>query len=270
MVCYAIVDRYNREADYLRRLTRLERIQEILNKQGRASVAELTSLLSASEATVRRDLDLLAKDGVARRVHGGACRQTPAQPEPEVKQRGYLNMESKARIGRRAAELIKSNQTVYLGTGSTVVELARNLRAHEDLTVITNSLPVINTLADVPEVKIVVTGGFLRSSEQSMIGHLVENALRELRADMVVIGIQGIHSEHGLTNDFLPEALIDRLIVRFAPELVVVCDSSKFGKIKASFVAKLDQVSTIVTDSGIEPAMRGLLSGIGIRVLIAE
>jgi DeoR/GlpR family transcriptional regulator of sugar metabolism len=113
------------------------------------------------------------------------------------------------------------------------------------------------------------TGGFLRHSELSLIGHFVEKALADLRADKVVIGIHGIHLQEGLTNDYLPEAMSDRAIIRFAKTVMVLADSSKLGKLKASFVAELDAVSEVVTDHGAPADFVAALESRGIRVTLA-
>ena len=138
------------------------------------------------------------------------------------------------------------------------------------MTVITNSLPIVNILVDNPGIDLVVTGGALRRSELSFIGHIVEKALSELRADAVIIGIQGIHPDRGLTNEFLPEAILDRVLVRFAPQLIIVADSSKLGKIKASFVGGIENMTMLVTDSSIDTTMRGELERHGVRVAVAD
>ncbi|MBE3130449.1 MAG: DeoR/GlpR transcriptional regulator [Acidobacteria bacterium] len=204
------------------------------------------------------------------RLHGGASWPETPRLEPPIYQRGNVNLEQKQQIGKKASELIQEGETVFLGSGSTVLELAKNLRTRRGLTVITNSLPVLNTLSDCPDINVIATGGFLRHSELSFIGHLVEKSLAELRADTVVIGIHGIHLEHGLTNDFLPEAMSDRAIIRFSKTVIIVADSTKLGKVKPSFVAELGVVSRIVTDAGAPADFVDELARRGIPVTIAE
>jgi DeoR/GlpR family transcriptional regulator of sugar metabolism len=249
---------------------RLEKITEYIAKSGRASIAELGDLLKVSQGTIRRDIDKLSNVGTVIRLHGGAAWPETPKLEPPIYQRGSVNFAEKQKIGKKASELIQEGETVFLGSGSTVIELAKNLRTRKGLTVITNSLPVLNTLSDCPDINVIVTGGFLRHSELSFIGHFVEKSLAELRADKVVIGIHGIHLEHGLTNDFLPEAMSDRAIIRFSKTVVIVADSTKLGKVKPSFVAELAAVSEIVTDRGAPADFVAELNRRGIRVTIAE
>lgn len=244
-------------------------IREYLLRNGSAEVPVLSRHFDASEATIRRDILVLLKETGFKRFRGGiAVDDTDA--EPSFAQRSYVQSEKKRLIGKKAAELVHDGESIFLGTGSTALEVAKNLTTRRKLTVITNSLPVIATLVDSPGVDLVVTGGALRRPEQSFIGHIVEKTLSELRADKVIIGIQGIHLESGLTNEFLPEAVLDRVLVTFAPQLIIVADSSKIGKIKASAVGVIDDIGILVTDPSIDERMLEDLRRHGIRVMLGN
>jgi len=253
----------------LRKSRRQEEIRRFLYERGQATVAELGERLGASEATIRRDLDELAVDGVLQRMHGGAMRASPAAPEPPIFQREHEEAQSKAHIGRAAAELIADRETVFLGSGSTVLAVAHHLKQHRELTVISNSLPVINLLANVPGISVVVLGGLLRQSEMSMLGHITEQAIAELRADKVIMGIRAVHLNQGLTNDYLPETMTDRTIVKLSPKIVLVADHTKFGQISTAYVAPVTVVHTVVTDSQIATEVVEGLTAAGIRVIVA-
>ena len=233
-----------------------------------AGVRDLGEALSASEATIRRDIQALLREPGFRRIRGGIGIEE-STGELSVLQRGHIMAERKRLIGKRMAGLVKDGEVVFIGSGSTTMEVARALAGHNDLTVIPNSLPVVSILADNPRVNLVVAGGALRRPEQSLIGHIVEKALSELRADTVIMGIQGIHPQHGLTNEFLPEAVLDRYLVHFAPQLCIVADSSKLGKIKASFVGEIDDVDVLVTDDAADPALLAAFADKGVRTVLA-
>ena len=126
---------------------RQKQILSLLTKQGRLSVTEIVEQFSISEATARRDLESLASQGKVQRVHGGVIAVEQAPPELPILERENEQADEKTRIGRAAANLIADNETVFLGSGTTVLEVARNLRDRKNLTVITNSLPVLNALA---------------------------------------------------------------------------------------------------------------------------
>ena len=244
-------------------------IREHLLRNGSAEVGWLGRQFNASDATIRRDILALLKENGFKKLRGGIGLDD-TKAEPSFAQRSYLQSDNKRRIGKKAAELVHDGETIFLGTGSTALEVAKNLTTRRNLTVITNSLPVITTLVDSPGVDLVLTGGALRRPELSFIGHIVERTLAELRADKVIIGIQGIHSESGLTNEFLPEALLDRVLVTFAPQLIIVADSSKLGKIKASAVGKIEDIGILVTDPAIDAGILEDLQRRGVHVMLAE
>ncbi len=254
----------------MNKAARQEQIRQIVYRNGRVSVAELCEQFSVSEATVRRDLEEMDAEEVLQRVHGGAVRPESATPEAPICQRTHEQAEAKEQIGRAAAALIADGETVFLGSGSTVLAVAQHLKGRSELTVITNSLPVVNLLAEAPDLTVVVLGGLLRPSELSLIGHITEQALAELRADKVVMGIRAVHLEHGLTNDYLPETMTDRAIVRLADRLILVADHTKFGRTAPAFVASLSAVDTVVTDAGVEPVVVEALRSAGIRVVVAD
>jgi DeoR/GlpR family transcriptional regulator of sugar metabolism len=203
---------------------RQKQILSLLARQGRLSVAEIVAQFSISQATARRDLESLAAKGKAQRVHGGVIALEQAPPELPILERESEQAEEKSKIGRAAASLVGKNETVLLGSGTTVLEVARHLRNHESLTVITNSLPVLNILAGIKGITIISLGGMLRDSELSFIGHITEQALIEVRADKVFIGTRGVSLEHGLTNDYLPETLTDRALIKSGREIMIVAD----------------------------------------------
>jgi DeoR family fructose operon transcriptional repressor len=244
-------------------------IREHLLRNGSAEVGGLSRHFNASEATIRRDILVLLKENGFKKLRGGIG-VDDTKAEPSFAQRSYLQSDKKRRIGKKAAELVHDGEAIFLGTGSTALEVAKNLTTRRNLTVITNSLPVITTLVDSPGVDLVVTGGALRRPELSFIGHIVEKALSELRADKVIIGIQGIHPESGLTNEFLPEAMLDRVLVNFAPQLIIVADSSKLGKIKASAVGRIEDIGVLVTDPSIDAGFLEDLQRHSVRVMLAE
>jgi DeoR/GlpR family transcriptional regulator of sugar metabolism len=253
------------------KVERKEKIRQFIYEAGETSVTELCEHFGVSEATIRRDLEELDGKGVIQRVHGGALRPDSEPAEPPICQRTHEQGNAKEQIARATADLIADGDTVFLGSGSTVLAVARHLKRNQkrNLTVISNSLPVIDLLSDIPEITVIVLGGLLRQSELSMIGHITEKALAELRADKVVIGIRAIHLEQGLTNDYLPETMTDRAVVQLSNKVILVADHTKFGHTAPAFVAPLSVVNTIVTDSGIAPELVQELRESGVHVIIA-
>jgi DeoR/GlpR family transcriptional regulator of sugar metabolism len=250
-------------------LERQNQILQLIARNQRISVTEVCETFEVSEATARRDLETLAGQGKVQRVHGGAIALTEAPPESPILQREREQAEEKARIGWAAAALVRDGETVFLGSGSTVLEVARLLRARSALTVITNSLPVVNVFAGMENIQVICLGGMLRDSELSFIGHITEQALAEVRADKVLLGTRAISLEQGLTNDYLQETMTDRAILKAGREVIVVADHSKFGRVATALLAPLESIHTIVTDKDTPQDFLDAVRERGLRVITA-
>jgi DeoR/GlpR family transcriptional regulator of sugar metabolism len=248
---------------------RQKQILSLLTRQKRLSVTEIVEQFSISEATARRDLETLASQGKVQRVHGGVIAVEEAPPELPILERESEQADEKFRIGRAAAELVADKETIFLGSGTTVLEAARNLRDRKNLTVITNSLPVLNALAGVEGITVISLGGMLRESELSFIGHITEQALAEIRVDKVIIGTRGVSLEHGLTNDYLQETLTDRAIMKIGREVIVVADYTKVNRVATALLAPLESMQTFVTDSKADKKFVQALKKQGINVIVA-
>jgi DeoR family transcriptional regulator of aga operon len=253
-------------------ISSIERQNQILQfvlRSQRISIEELCENFSVSAATARRDLETLASKGKVQRVHGGAIALNQAPPEQSILQRQDEQSQEKFRIGQAAAALIHDGETVFLGSGTTVLEAARALRERRNLTVITNSLPVVNTLAGAEGITVICLGGMLRDSELSFIGHITEQTLAEVRADKVLIGTRAISLEHGLTHEYLPETMTDRAILNAGKEIIVVADHTKFGRAAAVLLAPLGRIHTIVTDGQTPQNFVDAVQENGIRLIAA-
>jgi DeoR/GlpR family transcriptional regulator of sugar metabolism len=250
--------------------TRQQKIVEAVRNNRQATVAELSERFNVSEVTIRRDLDELAEQGMLRRAHGGALAPSRSVPEPPVLQRMGQTEQCKECIGQAASALVSDGESVFIGSGSTTAYVARYLSDRKDLTVITNAITIATELAAAESITVVVTGGMLRPTELSLIGHITEQSLREVRVDKIIMGIPAISLEQGLTNDYLPEVMTDRTIIEMAPELILVADHTKFGKVGSAFVAPLTRITSLVTDSEADPEMLASFEKLGIRIIVAD
>ena len=248
---------------------RQKQILSLLTRQQKLSVAEIVAQFAISEATARRDLESLTLQGKAQRVHGGVIALEQAPPELPILERESEQLDEKIRIARAASELVSDKETIFLGSGSTVLEVARQLRNRRNLTVITNSLPVLNMLVGINGITVISLGGMLRDSELSFIGHITEQALTEVRADKVIMGTRGVSLEHGLTNDYLQETLTDRAILKVGRKVIIVADHTKVNRVATALLAPLDSVQTFVTDSKADKKFIQALKKNGIEVIVA-
>ena len=240
--------------------------------QGRASVAELAQTYDVTTETVRRDLAVLDRAGVLRRVHGGAM---PARAlhlvEPSVDEREATRAAQKQAIAAVAAEFFpRPGATVLFDAGTTTARLATLLPADRDVLVVTNSVPIAARLAGRGSVSLQLLGGRVRGLTHATVGDQAVSALKSLRVDIAFVGTNGISVRHGLSTPDPDEAAVKRAMVECANYVVLVADSSKIGQEEFVSFAALDQLDVLVTDSEVSAANRALLSGAGLEVLVAS
>jgi DeoR/GlpR family transcriptional regulator of sugar metabolism len=246
---------------------RLQHIERFINERQHVRVAELSKYFAVSEPTIRRDLQKLEEMGRIQRAHGGASALEQALPEPPMAQRVVECIEEKRRIGQAAAQLIQDGETVFLGSGTTTLQVARNLHGKKNLTIITNAINVAQCLASSPDINVIITGGILRHSELSMIGYIVEQTLKDLHADKAIVSMRAVSVDEGLTNENLLETMTDRKIIEMAREVILVADHSKFGKVSTAVVAPVTAVHKVVTDTQTPQETIRSLCALGISVM---
>jgi DeoR family fructose operon transcriptional repressor len=257
----------------MRNLLKEERQQLILkalNEKQRVTVPELSERFGASEVTIRRDLAELAAGGKLIRAHRGALVRVPASVEPPVVQRMALQRVEKECMARAAAALVEAEDSIFIGSGSTMTYLARALLKRPRLTVFTNALNIALELAAAEgNVTVAVTGGVVRSPELSLLGHIAELTLPELRVSKVFMGMQAISMDGGLTTDHIHEVATTRRIFEMAPELVVLADHTKLHLTAAAFIAPVTRMTTLITDHQSSPSFLARLEAEGVRVIVA-
>jgi DeoR family transcriptional regulator, aga operon transcriptional repressor len=227
---------------------RWQMIQEMINNNGKVEVAELASSFNVSTMTIRRDLKSMVKKGLIERTHGGAILTKERNPlKNPLMIRLYEESEEKRAIARVVSKMIKSGEKIYIAAGTTTYWVAKAITERSDLTVVTNSLPVANLLSNSDGIELIVVGGFLRRNEFSMVGHFAESQVRDLHMNKVIMGISGIHPEHGLTSNYLQSMMMDRAYMNISENIIVVADHTKFGYVAASRIADIKAARTIVT-----------------------
>ena len=244
-------------------------IRQLVETNGHVTVGELKRALGVSKATIRRDLDVLAQSGWVRRTLGGAVSIDHAGKEPPIFHRQSEYQIEKQRIGRQAADLVTEGQTIFLGSGTTVHEVARSVRDVPGLTVVTNALNVVNELVEWDNIELIVIGGMFRQSELSMVGHVAERAILEFRADKAIIGMRGIDPVHGLTSDYLPEAITDRAILSISPCNILVADHSKLGRVSPVFLAPITSAHVLISDEAAPLEIMSEIRELGLDVQLA-
>jgi DeoR family transcriptional regulator of aga operon len=237
--------------------TRRATIAEQLRVEGEASIVELAAHFGTSEMTIRRDLDFLEVEGLARRARGGAISVQSRSFEPPILQRAAHMADAKRRIGAAAASLLRENETIVIDVGTTTHEMAKAIPDGLTITAITNSLLIGTELATKPSVKAIVTGGVVRHVELSLIGPRAQSAFADLNCDTVFVGVAGISDTKGLSEYNIDDADVKRAALASGRRIVVLADASKIGRVAFVTFAPIGAVDLLVTNASPDnPAIR--------------
>lgn len=252
-----------------KRSHRMLAILELLSEREIVSLAEFSDALGVSPATVRRDLAELDHQRLLRRTHGGASVVT-AGAELPVALRDTQFLDAKRLIARLTAQLIPSERhAVALSGGSTTAQVARALSSHRDLTIITNSLTIATLVTSYPQLKVIMTGGSLRSRSLELVGVLAENTFNAINVGTAILGTDGITADGGVTTHDETEARTNHAMVTHAQRTIVVADGSKVGRLALAKVADLDQIDILVTDETADPEVLAAIERSGVEVRLA-
>ncbi len=247
---------------------RRRHILEILNRDGRVLVVDLAKQFHTSQVTIRKDLDVLQAHGRIHRSHGGALpARESALEDPTLREKEKLHRKEKLQIATAAAHMVQEGQVVILDSGTTTTAIARQLREFENLTIITNAVNIAAELSG-SSLEVILTGGTLRKNSFSLVGPVADETLRRLNADILFLGVDGFDVEHGLTTPNLLEAKVNRTMMDVARVVVVVCDSSKFGRRALSSIAPLSAIHHLITDKDVRKSDLAALKKAGIQVTV--
>lgn len=245
---------------------RRQRIIELLEKQFRITVTELTESLEVSEATVRRDLQELEAQGMLKRTHGGAMIDSPSHVELSFQEKEITALEEKKQIAKLAASFVEDGDTIILDAGTTVLQMIPHI-LHKKVTVITNSLMAAAALSQSDSIELIVTGGRNRYKTKALVGDIVNRTFAMFHADKVFLGVNGVDLVHGITTPTIDERGIKKQMVESAKEVFVLADYSKFYKISFAKIAPIEEVDCIITDSKIEKSTIDKYDKLGIKVV---
>ncbi|HTQ37736.1 MAG TPA: DeoR/GlpR family DNA-binding transcription regulator [Pirellulales bacterium] len=247
---------------------RRNRLLELIRQRGFASLSELVEALEVSESTVRRDLDFLEEGGSAKRTHGGVFYTGSSPQLPHFEERQPAQWELKKAIARRAADLIELDDTLLLDGGTTTYEVAR-LLVGKSLHVVTNSLPVANLLASSSATDLVLLGGYVYPRSGVTLGPYANDQLAQLNVRKTVLSVAGVN-ERGFYNSNLLLVETERAMMHAADRVIVVADSTKFGRQSLAHLCPLNAVQTLVVDQRLSPKWRERMTAAGVEVLVAS
>ena len=247
---------------------RREQLVEMVRARGFAALPELAKALSVSEATIRRDVDLLEEQGTASRIHGGVLYTGTSPKLPHFDASEPARWEQKRAIARKTVELVEDGDTILLDGGSTTYEVAR-LLVGRPLHVVTNSLPVANLFASDTHSDLVWIGGNVCPRTGVALGPYADKMLATIRVRKTILSVAAVNHE-GFFNNNLLLVETERAMMRAADEVIVVADSSKFGHRSLTHLCELGAAHWMVVDAGIEEAWKNALAQSGVRVVVGD
>ncbi|WP_420852091.1 DeoR/GlpR family DNA-binding transcription regulator [Paenibacillus hamazuiensis] len=227
------------------------RLVEYVRQHRAASVADLAKQFNVHEATIRRDLAEIEREGLIKRTHGGVIVEEWTRDEPSFNERSSYQLEQKMRIGKMAAGLVEDGEHIIIDSGTTTLHIARNLTHRTNITVVTNDMNVAAELRDSPGIKVMVTGGELYPSSYMLNGMFTDHMLKSIHVDKAFIGIPALHPKHGLMHPEAQLVVAKQHMIHAAQQVIVVADDSKIGKLSLHSVAPNSAVHTLITGSGI-------------------
>ncbi|WP_158606553.1 DeoR/GlpR family DNA-binding transcription regulator [Paenibacillus ginsengarvi] len=248
------------------------RIMELVNRDGKATVAELSDALGVSPVTVRRDLEKLEEKELLVRTHGGAMalhsRVSEVAHEKSFSEKEEALVAEKERIAEAAAKLVNDEDAVLLTAGTTNMMLAKKLAGKKGLKVVTNAANIAVQIGNYADFEVILIGGKLRPKSYALVGPLAESTLASIRVDKLFLGVDGFDLREGLTTPNLSEANMDRNMISIAKEVIVVADHSKFGRVFFSHVAPLSVVHKVVTNRELDARTCDRIRDLGIQLIV--
>lgn len=246
---------------------RKKKILAALDDAESLTVFELAEILEASPATIRRDLGDIAEEGLLMRTHGGAMKmENPVLTG--FSEKSGVNSPTKEQIAEKAASYVQDGDIIFLDCGSTVFQMCRFLKK-KSIRVITNSLPILAELIDVPSIQINLIGGELNKARKAVHGDKAVQHINGYHAHKAFIGVDGLSAENGLTAHSEHESTITTAFIRNAGQVMLLCDASKIGRDSYVKFAELSAIHTLITDSSADNAKTTALRQSGLNVEIA-
>jgi DeoR family transcriptional regulator of aga operon len=239
-----------------------------LNSSGQVDVSSLSRELEVSEVTIRNDLEKLEEKNILIRARGGAIKLDRVSTDISISDKHKQHSEEKKRIGAAAAQFILDGETIILDSGTTTMEIVKNLPKTISLTVISNALNIANQLSEHPDVNLIIPGGILRKKSLSLVGSTAEESFKNFYCDKLFLAVDGIDPAYGVSTPNLEEAQLNRVMISISKQVIVVTDSSKFHKRCLALISPLNNIDMVITDSGISAEDRTKLENSGVKVIV--
>jgi len=248
---------------------RLQTIQTLLSVRGRVTVVELAQQFQVAQETIRRDLQKLEKNGVVRKIHGGAI-SSQNKYEQSLAARLTQNIRDKNELARVAVGLIPPGSTLFIDFGTTTNVFAEHVNQLSDLTVFTNSPMIAATMSENSSCEVFVIGGRYDDQIKAIYGAMAIDNIRNYYADFAVIGIGGVDPEIGLSDQHIGEAEIAKAMLARSNESIVLADPSKFNRHGVAHVADFNQIDHLVSSEPPDDEIDAVLESYGVSLSIPD
>lgn len=248
---------------------RHEYILKKLKEDGKVNILELIDLMEVSGVTIRKDLKLLEDKNLLFRTRGGGSINNPYANERTINEKALINADEKQKIAKVALSLIKANDSISIGSGTTVFELTRYLHPNKNLTVITPALKVGLELSNRPNIEVLQLGGVIRSNSSSVAGSYAERILEEISIGVLFLGVDGIDLDFGFSITNLSEATLNQKMIAMAQTVVIMADSTKFERRGLGKICGFEHVDYIITDDKVSNDLVNQIEEKGVKVIIA-
>ncbi|BBU37928.1 DeoR/GlpR family DNA-binding transcription regulator [Aeribacillus composti] len=269
-LAYDIENGYRKAGDkLLNAAERKEKIIEILKEKKAVKILSLSKMLKVTRETIRKDLYELEKEGLIKKIHGGAVLDLPNQ-ESDYERRKTKNLEAKRAIAKEAAKHVEDGDIIYLDYGTTTYLLAEELLKLKNITVVTNTIPIVNLLLRSDSVNLVILGGMVRKNEDSLYGPFASNNIKNIYVDIGFFGCGGIDSFSGITNHHIGETEISKEMMSHCQNKIILADHSKFGTTAFNQTATFSDVDIIITDKDIDEEIKSEILKHNVEVVIAK
>jgi DeoR/GlpR family transcriptional regulator of sugar metabolism len=248
---------------------RRKKIMDLLYENQSVAVPDLSRLFNITEETVRRDLAKLEKEGLLRRTYGGAVLSEGLHLELPISIREVTNKEGKELMGRTAAGLVEDGDTIIMDSSTTVLQMARFLKDKKRLTVITNGLKIASELAPYENISVISTGGMLRSSSLSFVGHSAERAISNYNADIFFMSCKGVSLDKFVTESNEFEAELKKIMIKAAQRIVLLADHTKLDKVSFATICSIKNIDVFITDEKLPKEWETFMKDNDIELLYA-
>lgn len=253
-------------------MNNVERHQHILKQikqEGHITVLDLCKKLNVSSVTIRKDLQFLEDSGLVYRTHGGATSQNPYQTDRTVFEKEKIHETEKLAIARAASKLVINNDSIIIGSGTTTQFFARELAPHHNLTVVTSALNVTLELIKHDSVEVIQLGGAVRKTSTSVTGHYAHGTLDHFFCSKLFLGVDGIDIDFGISTTNAQEAMLNMKMIDAAQQVIVLADSSKFGRKSFGKIVDFSRIDMVISDS-IPPKFKEMFDSLGIETVICS